>query len=145
MASVGGCAMPYSHTIHPQGKYALLLAEGECDLDQTIVAMTTLVKDPGWRLDLGILVDARRIEYAPGAEETRQLATVASQRDFFLDHPMAIVAGQDLNYGIARMFTAFAGLQGATAEVFRDMEEARAWLEAAIAARGARDPSGEET
>jgi hypothetical protein len=143
---VGGvCAMPYSHAIHPHGKYALLVAEGECDLDRTIVAMTTLVKDPGWAPDFGILVDARRIEYTPGAEETRQLAAVASQRDFFLSHPMAIVVGQDLNYGIARMFSALAGLQGAAVEVFRDMEGAHAWLKAAIGARGAGDRTGEET
>lgn len=137
--------MPYSHEMHPQEKYALVIAEGECDLDQTIVAMTTLVKDPDFGPGFGILADARRIQYAPGVEETRQIATVASQRNFFLDHPMAIVVEQEVTYGIARMFSALAGLQGVTAEVFRDIEEARSWLAAAIAAGRARDPSGEET
>jgi hypothetical protein len=136
--------MPYSHTIHPQEKYALMIAEGACDLDQTIVAMTSLAHDPEFRPGFGILADARRVEYTPGAEETHQLATVASQRDVFLDHPMAIVVSQDLNYGIARIFSALASLRGATAEVFRDMEAARAWLTAAVAAGPAKDPSGEE-
>lgn len=136
--------MPYSHTIQPLEQYALMIAEGACDLDQTIVAMAGLAHDPEFGPGFGILTDARRVEYTPDAEETHQLATVASQRDFFLDHPMAIVVGQELNYGIARMFSALASLQGATAEVFRDMEEARAWLTAAVAAGRAKHPPGDK-
>lgn len=131
--------MPYSHEIVPPEKFALVVAAGACDLDQTIVELTRLVRDPGFGPGYGVLVDARRIEYAPGAEETRQLATAAAQRDFLLHHPVAIVVEQDLNYGIARMYSAMSSLQGATAEVFRDMEEARAWLQAAVQGVPARE------
>jgi hypothetical protein len=131
--------VPYSHEIHPREKFALVVAEGACDLHQTIVEMTGLVRDPEFGPGFGILVDARRIEYAPGAEETRQLATAAAQSDFLLHHPVAIVVQQDLNYGIARMYSAMSALQGATAEVFRDMEEARTWLLAAVQGAPARE------
>jgi hypothetical protein len=137
--------MPYSHEIYPQEKYALVIAEGECDLDQTIVELTGLAGDPRFKAGYGVLVDARRIDYAPGREETHQIATVTAQRDILLRHPLAIVVEQDVHYGIARMFSAMTGLQGATAEVFRDMEEARAWLLTAVRTGRARDRSGEET
>ena len=135
--------MPYSYTIHPSESHALLIAEGECDLDQTIVAMTALAGDPAFQPEFGVLADVRGIDYAPGAEETRRLATVAAQRDLLLNHPIAIVASGDLNYGIGRMFSALVALQGGTAEVFRDMDGARAWLRRAVAAGRVRDPSGE--
>lgn len=139
--------MPYTHELYPREKYALVTAEGPCDLDQTIVALRTLVRDPGFGAGFGVLVDARRIEYTPGAEETRQIATLATHRDLLLHHPLAIAAEQDLNYGIARMFSAMSSLQGGTVEVFRDLKEARAWLITALETGRARGPSetGEET
>jgi hypothetical protein len=135
--------MPYTYTIHPSERYAVLIAEGECDLDQTIVAMTGIARDPRFGPGFGVLADARGIDYAPRSDETRRLATLAAQRDLMLNHPIAIVASGDLNYGIGRMFSALVALQGGTAEVFRDLDGARSWLRKAVAAGPLRDPSGE--
>lgn len=65
-------------------------------------------------------------------------------RNLFLNHPMAIGVAQGVTYGIARTFSSLAALQGARAEVFRDLEEAHAWLTSVVREGGAWNRAREE-
>jgi hypothetical protein len=43
-------------------------------------------------------------------------------------HRLAIVASQDIVYGMARMYQSLTEQTVANVRIFRDIEEARAWL-----------------
>lgn len=77
------------------------------------------------------LIDLRAIEDA-GQIESRTLRRVA---DLFTSSDrtpeqsrVAIVATSDVQYGLARMYQAFRSESPLDLRVFREMEEARAWL-----------------
>jgi len=124
--------MPFTHSFSPDASFAVVVAEGACDLAATLAEIESLSADPRFTRGMGILADARRIDYVPSPDETRLIAMVSSRREAFQDHPLAIVVEQMIHYGLARLFAAHAALQGATVEVFRDVGEAQSWLHAKV-------------
>lgn len=76
------------------------------------------------------LVDASGATTDLTAEQVRRLVQRAADmlRDVQLG-PMAIVANNDVVYGMARMYSMLAEGVGANAEVFRDVESAARWLD----------------
>jgi hypothetical protein len=64
------------------------------------------------RVDSGVVREASRIQFfAPGVKR-------------------AVVANSDASFGMARMYAIASENQGQTIEVFRDINAAKAWLDA---------------
>ncbi|MDJ0710745.1 MAG: STAS/SEC14 domain-containing protein [Woeseiaceae bacterium] len=61
------------------------------------------------------------------AAEIRQIAARVKKKWPHAER-VAFVAADDLTFGLARMFEAFREEEGFLTKVFRDEEEARAWL-----------------
>ena len=76
------------------------------------------------------LVDARAASTDLSADQVRQLVDRAAgmMRSGELG-PIAIVTGNDVVYGMSRMYSMRAEGIGVRARVFRDMESAAAWLD----------------
>jgi len=76
------------------------------------------------------LIDARTATTNVTASQVRRLAQRAA--DMLARAPLgptAVVTTNDVAFGMARMYSVFAGSAGAIVEVFRDVEAAKAWLE----------------
>jgi len=103
------------------------LTTGDSVSLQEIVDLTLENDWEGHRL---LLWDLRAIREAPQSiEELRQAAEfVRTTREIFGDGRVAILVTSDLDFGLARLFQAFADGSGIAYEVFRDYDAARAWV-----------------
>jgi hypothetical protein len=104
-----------------------VLTSGELlELDE----LTDLIAQTDWQRGRRELWDMRAMIQGPSA--TREIVQAAG---IARDGPAprhgrrsAIVVGRDFDYAIARMFQAFAGGSGIQYAIFRDVDEALAWL-----------------
>ena len=78
-----------------------------------------------------ILIDGRGVTAAPSSSELQRLARdmkVFVRRGY---GPIAIVTDKTFVYGVARMFSVFAGAFGVSVCAFVTVEEAATWLKTA--------------
>ncbi len=89
------------------------------------------LRDPAYRAGMSILVDNRRMGIGPTCEQIRELAeTSRHMRDFEPGTRCALVAADDLRFGLARMFSSISEDAPLHTRVFRNVPEAEAWLKA---------------
>jgi hypothetical protein len=123
--------MPYSISIDPARRRALVVGAGPNDLSSSLAAMDELAAHPDYDDGFGMLCDFRGNDYTPGAADTGKLADHYALR--FGGRPMAVVVSGLLNYGVANMITTIVRLRGSPVAAFQRMDEAEAWLDEAIA------------
>ncbi|MBV8904976.1 MAG: hypothetical protein JOZ22_15205 [Acidobacteriia bacterium] len=77
-----------------------------------------------------MLLDVRLCTDNPSSEEFRRWAiSLASRRDQGLSDRCAfVIGGKPIAYGLARMASAYADLQGMRIEIFTEFEQALQWL-----------------
>ena len=82
------------------------------------------------------VVDMRAVKIVelprPGGERLRELAGTSASMDAATSSRFAIVAPDDLAFGLGRMYAAYRGVDPRSTKevhVFRTMEEAVAWLD----------------
>src|SRR4029453_2746027 len=102
--------MPYTITIDPGRRLALVVGSGPNDLASSLAAMEDLASRPDFLPGYGMLCDFRLNEYTPGASDASALAHAYSER--FKGRPMAIVVSGLLHYGVANMITTLIQLRG---------------------------------
>jgi len=75
-----------------------------------------------------VLSDLREAQFNFSAGEIRELAEFAKQHSPFTDLRMAFVVAGALDFGLVRMFEAYRETGRAQTAVFREEEQALAWL-----------------
>jgi hypothetical protein len=123
--------MPYSIRMDPARRRAVVFGSGANDLSSSLAAMAELAAHADFEPGFGILCDFRESDYAPATGESQRLADGYTAR--FAGRPMALVVSGLLHYGIANMITTIVRLRGNPVAAFRDVPEAEAWLDEAIA------------
>ncbi len=100
-----------------------------------LVAMQTRARaDHRFDAELGILLDARSADLSGLAPE--QVRALAQSSPAAPAVPRAIVIAGEIQYGLAKLFKTFAEMDGRSAtEIFRDIDEANAWLEGELSVR----------
>ena len=63
------------------------------------------------------------------ADEVREMARFLAAHGRRFGNRLAMVTGDDLSFGLMRLGSATANSNGVNAEVFRDMDAARRWLD----------------
>jgi hypothetical protein len=88
------------------------------------------------------IVDMRAVKIVelprPGGERLRELAATSASMDTQASSRFAIVAPDDLAFGLGRMYAAYRDVDARSTKevrVFRTMEEAVAWLDEGKAGR----------
>jgi hypothetical protein len=119
--------MPYSITIDPTRRRAIVIGSGANDLASSLASMEELAARADFAPGFGILCDFRESEYTPGTVESQKLADAYTAR--FSGRPMALVVSGLLHYGIANMITTIVRLRGNPVAAFREIPEAEAWLD----------------
>ncbi len=120
--------MPVSYAIDP--KYRLVTLTVVEDLDEAMIRVVErdLTTDPAYDRDYDHLLDVRGGRNLIGSSGV--LREMAAKPIVNPGVRRAIVTGNLVAYGLARLFQATHDAQGLGDEikVFRNMDEARAWL-----------------
>ena len=122
--------MPITYRIDTERN--LVLAEGSgiiTDKDMPEFR-TKLFNDPLFRPGMKELADFRAVERNE-VNTDRFLEFIEQEKTYgasLEDYRIAVVTTSDLHYGFTRMYMAIMGDYMGDMQVFRDMEEAKAWL-----------------
>ena len=103
---------------------------GEFDCREIARAFDELVAPRGFQRGLKCIADFRRAHTALTGEEVRQLAAVTQNTDHAWGQAKwALIASDDLIYGLSRMYSALTSDHEVRTHVFRTVEAANDWLE----------------
>jgi len=116
--------MPVSHHIDTQSECIYVTIEGPVTDHDLIEGQQLMFRDPLFDGRYCRLIDTSAVtSFQAGAETVRRIARAAVERGV---RKVAIVAVSDLVYAMFRMYEAYAA--EAECRVFRDRDEALAWL-----------------
>jgi len=124
-----GCeeVMPVFYKIETERRLVLSTASGALSQADVLAHQQKLLNDPDFDPTFSQIADFRQVtSFDLSADEIRFLA----QRSIFSPHARrALIAPNDLGYGLARMFEMLRESQGDQAtRVFRTLEEALDWV-----------------
>jgi hypothetical protein len=126
--------MPIVHRVHPEHRLVIAVAYGVLTDEDVFNFQHTVWADPGVAgySELGDMTHVTDIAI-PSIHRVRDLAMTAAEMDMHeATARFAIVAPEDLGYGLGRMFQAYREMEKASRKevgVFRMLDEAFAWLE----------------
>jgi hypothetical protein len=87
-------------------------------------AVDAALASTGYRPDMGVLHDQRRLRDAPSTEEGKTRAAYVAALGI---RRWAVLAGNDVQYGMARLADALSSGTSTEIRAFRDPAEAEAW------------------
>ena len=123
--------MPISYRIDVERNLVLTTGSGTLTDNDIIQFKARLLQDPDFKPGMKELSDIRGIDQlditpsgvqAMVQQDARNSAEVAS-------HKLALVVSKEVAYGMARMYQTLTQSNIETVGVFRDIDEARAWLQ----------------
>ena len=124
--------MPIETSIDSRTGLRVHVATGTLTPDELENALLDAYRRPDYRPEANSLCDVRGVGIGTftGEEIRRVVDTVLKHRGAPPGTRTAIVVGRDLVYGLARMFAhQLEAKSPSDVAVFRDMDEAMAWLE----------------
>jgi hypothetical protein len=120
--------MPASASVDPETGIAHYLATGLITREEILSVINQVYGDPQYRAPWRSLWEMRGAKPAINADELRSVVDHVRTHRPSTTGKIAIVAAEDLSFGLARMFEFLAGDQPVETRVFRDSEHARRWL-----------------
>jgi len=125
-----GSTMPVTYEI--RGSILIVTLIGTVGNEVT-PAISKAMADPAFKVGTSLLLDVRACTDLPSSKEFRQRAvSLAGRQQKGLSTRCAAVIGKSaVEYGVARMASTHAEIQGVTMEIFTDFDEALHWLERA--------------
>ena len=120
--------VPFELKLAPGENLARIRGWGKDDFQSTLAAMRDMANDPRLQPGLGVLMDARELDYLATPPEVSNFAAPDAMPAFFAKHRLAIVVRRGAQFGVARVFAAKAEAAGAAVEVFVEEAVALAWL-----------------
>ena len=122
--------MPLTYHIDKEQSLIITTAVGVLTDEDVLLHKTQLLKDPDFRPGLRELSDIRSIDRLAVTpigiknmvEHDRHHAEQVEQ------HRLAIVASEDAVFGMGRMYQMMAEPVTESVRIFRDIDEAKAWL-----------------
>ncbi len=122
--------MPIIYRIFPDRKLAYIRAWGEVTAEEIVTEGARMFAEPEWENGFNILCDYREIsEFDLDREDVEEIVASDKRNEPLLDESRcAVVATDNLVFGISRMWEILSHDTRLTNMVFRDMDEAMAWL-----------------
>jgi len=110
------------------GRHLLVRIEGDYATEELRRAVTSGLDELGQGARALVLLDARATTARHSSSEIRELGMSVGTLPPRIER-IAIVVSSDVHFGLARMGSMFAGDLGASSDVFRDIAEARSFLD----------------
>ena len=127
--------MAVTWSIHPSQQRVILTVTDPYTLEEWGAAVTGALDHPGFAPGFAFLVDRRGCSAPTGSFVQQQLDFLARQERLRVPHRVALVVRPEdaAAYGMARMLETLAGLQATAIQhgIFRSVDEAERWLDAA--------------
>jgi hypothetical protein len=122
--------MPIDYCIDPERNLVLVEGHGTLSFDDLQEFRAVLVNDPLFPSVMKELADFRSVEEHDFTIEGFQqfLKQEKHYIDLLRDYQIAIVTDNNLHYGFARMYMARMNDLIPNVQVFRNIDEAKAWL-----------------
>jgi hypothetical protein len=122
--------MPISYRIDSGRNLILVEADGVLTTEDHLAFRAELVADPQFGPNMKELADFRSVEHQELTIEGYQrfINQEIQLRPLFKNYRRAIVTHSDLHFGFTRKFMAEMGGTDSDTRVFRDLQEAEAWL-----------------
>jgi hypothetical protein len=118
--------MPMEYAIDPERRLVQTLAWGTLTIEEILGARQRLLADPAFDPTFHELMDLTATDAVTfSAEDIRRLASGSVLAPGVR---RAFVVASTANYGLARMFEAYAQANSQFVSVFRDLSAAHAWL-----------------
>ena len=122
--------MPFKHQITPEDQVVYVTVSGPVDLRSTIRMMGDLAKDPVFRPDFKIVVDATEMEYSPSLGELRVIAWALGHEKHSFRNKVAVIRGAR-SQALQHLYRSFAKMAGFALGLFPDKPSAMRWLQQA--------------
>jgi hypothetical protein len=119
--------MPFTYEISPLDQVAYVTVSGPVDLRSTIRMMGELGKDPAFRPDYKIVVDATDMEYSPSLGELRVIAWALGHEKAAFRNKVAVIRGAR-SQALQQIYRSFARMAGFALGLFPDKSSAMQWL-----------------
>jgi hypothetical protein len=108
----------------------VVTASGELSASDITEAAARVYADPQFRAGMDSLLDIRKAQQNVSPDEVRTMVeAVARNMELRGKGRCAVVTGNDVDYGMARIARVHMELVGIELMVFRDFEEATRWLD----------------
>lgn len=121
--------MPLEWEPDPETGLLVVQAIGKVAADAYVELWEELIADPRIQPGPRLLADFRRVEVTQTGADVRNVAAAAERfGDFMRGGRVGVVATQQASFGLARMYTSLVDALDIQIRVFRDYDEARAWL-----------------
>jgi hypothetical protein len=123
--------MPISYHLRPEEKLVVLIHDGFVTNGEFKSFYKSLYEDNQFDLSFNMLVDLRQAESSVRSAETLQESAEFMKRQYestTATPKVAVVAPEDISFGLARMYEAFSEEVPWEFEVFRATDAALAWL-----------------
>ena len=120
--------MPTTAHVDPHTGIAHYSATGDMTRDEVISIITQVYGDPAFRSPWHSMWDLSGARPMFTADELREVAAYVRAHRPVDAGRIAIVATEDLAFGMSRMYEVFASDLKVETRVFRDSELARQWL-----------------
>jgi hypothetical protein len=133
--------MPIHYEIRPDAIW--FRSVGDVEYESGFGALEAAVAEARARADgrrRPIVFDLTRSEERRNADEMRAIAHFVASHAEVLEPRCAVVARDDLRYGLARMFEAFADQYAVKVTVLRGLDEIDGWFAAAAERAPGNDP-----
>jgi hypothetical protein len=121
--------MPLTWAIDREAGIVRVTAQGQVSLEHERDSLLRILAHPDHTPGLGILLDNRERRPAATPDHVRAMAGVVSEVPDRLGRmKLAIVVSRDVSFGMARMFAILSEASTMRTSIFRDVDEAEAWL-----------------
>jgi hypothetical protein len=122
--------MPISYRIDSERGLVITTASGVLTDDDILELKRRLAADPEFKMGMRELSDVRAVtDLQVSTEGVRRMAAMdESPSSARSSHKLAIVAGSDATFGMARMYQMFTESNQPHVAVFKDYDRARRWL-----------------
>ena len=121
--------MPHTIRLNDNLGVIVLRAKRSMDVAEVETAFTEMLRLPGFREGLSLIVDFRGSETSVSGAEVRQLAEYARRADAkWGTTKWSFIASADMTYGLSRIFMALTSEHQVETHVFRSLDDANGWL-----------------
>jgi len=133
--------MPTEYKVDEKTGIMYVRRWGAITIDDEAAALKERSVDVSVIPNISVIVDCREVVPPDSAEVVRYIADRTTAIAAELDcGPVAIVVGNDVGYGMARMYMGLTALKHPNTEVFRSYNDALKWLQVQSKKSGLDNP-----
>lgn len=124
--------MPIQYEIDKERRILRAVSVGGVDAAEVRDYLRRLESDPDYDPSFNGIIDVRSATAAVTPDDIRDIAELVRRRPKEASGRRAVIVGSDEHFGLMRMFEAYTSSGPTRYRVFRDSDEANAWLESGI-------------